>query len=41
MAVTFHNVQLRTAHNDESIVRQLGFHREKSKALEDRFSIFS
>ena len=32
---------LRTAYDDESIVRPLGFDREKSEAFDDQFTVFS
>ena len=32
---------LRTAHDNESIVRPFGFDREKSEAFDDQFTVFS
>ena len=32
---------LRTAHDNESIVRPFAFHRERSEAFDDQFSVFS
>ena len=32
---------LRTAHDDESIVRPFAFHRERSEAFDDQFTVFS